>query len=519
MFSNPQPSIADRPTEAQCRLLFPSVLLSAVLMTLAFPPVDAGFLAWVSLVPLLYVLPHARRMRHAFALGYLFGFVHWGWTISWIGTTVAVWVQSPIGWIAWFGLTAIKSGWFGLFGGVAWWILRRTSGHVRIVLPAAAWTVIEWLRTQGSVAMPWSLIGYTQYRYLPLVQIADVVGTYGLSFALVLTNAALAEWLHSGINAEKKLCWFGRTWWRALSLPTILLAIMLSYGAYCLTCEYGGESVRIALMQPNLGTQRTIVRMPEEELKLYRMMLETAASQKPNMVIWPESAAPGDAVRDSGVRSAFSEMARLSRAYQLVGSDRRDEQGHSYTSAVLFSPEGSLVDWYDKVSLVPFGEWTPARRWLPFEDFFHFPEDTTPGQRQTPLLASPVRMCILICYETVFPALSRKGVELGANLLVCITNDSWAGESAVVPQHIAMSALRAVETRRCLVTSATTGMTALVTPEGKITAAPPYRREVLLVEARLRDGLTPYVRWGDWLIVVCVTFLGIGLWRSRPISS
>jgi apolipoprotein N-acyltransferase len=509
----PQPSIADSPAKAQRRFLFPAVLVSALLMTLAFPPVDAGFLAWGGLTPLLCALPQARRMRHAFAFGYLFGWIHWGWTITWIGTTVAAWVQSPVGWVAWLGLTAVKSVWFGLFGGMAWWIFRRLSSPWRNISLAATWTLIEWLRTQGSVAMPWALIGYTQYRYLPVVQIADVVGVYGISFVLVLCNAALAEWLHSrpGIIKSSE---FNDRQARVLLFPAIAIAIMLTYGAYSLTHSYGGKRIRLALMQPNLGTQRTVVRAPEEELRLYRSMVERVISWRPTLVIWPESAAPGDATRDAEVRRAFAGMAQLSRAYHLTGADRRDEQGRSYTSAVLFSPEGSLVDWYDKVSLVPFGEWTPARRWLPFGDFFHFPEDTTPGQRQAPLLAGPIKMCVLICYETVFPALSRKGVELGANLLVCITNDSWAGESAVVPQHIAMSALRAIETRRCLATAATTGMTALVDPTGQITAIPPYRQETLIVNAHLREGLTPYVRWGDWFMGVCALALGWGLWKG-----
>src|SRR5438105_7617607 len=171
-------------------------------MTAAFPPLDLGFLAWVGLAPLFHALPRARRTRHAFGLGYLFGWAHWGLTITWIGTTVVNWSHTPLGWAAWIILTGVKSLWFGLFGALAWWIARRSAGTARMVGLAAAWTLVEWFRGQGSLAMPWSLAGYTQYRSLPLIQIADVTGMYGITFALALMGAGVAAVLGRGDTAN-----------------------------------------------------------------------------------------------------------------------------------------------------------------------------------------------------------------------------------------------------------------------------------------------------------------------------
>lgn len=188
------PSVTDNSIRAQQPRLVPAVLLSAVLMTLAFPPADAGFLAWIALAPLLYALGRARRPRHAFALAYLFGFTYWGATILWIGTTVVNWSGTVFGWVAWLILVGVYAGWWGIFGGLAWWIARRAPNAFRNLGIAAVWVLMEWLRGQGSLAMPWSLAGYTQHRYLPLIQIADLCGVYGVTFVLLLVNGAVAEW-------------------------------------------------------------------------------------------------------------------------------------------------------------------------------------------------------------------------------------------------------------------------------------------------------------------------------------
>jgi apolipoprotein N-acyltransferase len=190
-----------------------------------------------------------------------------------------------------------------------------------------------------------------------------------------------------------------------------------------------------------------------------------------------------------------------------VGSGHEDERGKSYNSAFLFNPDGVIAERYDKTWLVPFGEWVPLRPLIPFDNVFHFPPDTTPGAVDAILSAGSAKMSVLICYETVFPIVSRTRVARGANLLVSITNDSWAGESAELQQHIAMSAFRAVETRRYLASSATTGITGLITPTGAITAIPPYKQNLLVAEAKLREGLTPYVRWGDWFVGLCAVVL------------
>ena len=464
-------------------------------MTAAFPPLDLGFLAWFGLAPLLYALVSAHRPRRAFALGYLFGYLHWGLTITWIGTTVVAWSGTPFGWIAWIILVAAKSLWFGLFGFLAWWIHRRSEGIWRILALAAGWTLIEWLRGQSALAMPWSLAGYSQYRYLPLIQIADLSGVYIVSFAIVLVNAAIQN-LNRNLNPNRFFAIL-----RGMAVPALFLAAILTYGGIRLNQDFEGKPIRLALMQPNERSSRYADAAEAEPLKKYRRMARVV--DRPAVIVWPESAAE-QAVDDPESRRTFGEIARETGAYQVVGTGYADKTGASHNSAALFTPDGELAARYDKHWLVPFGEWVPLRAYLPFGDTFGLPpRDVVPGSSDSLIAAGDAKMSVLICYESVFPILSRVRAAKGANLLVSITNDSWAGESAELQQHFAMTAFRAVETRRYVASSATTGITALIDPAGRTVRVPPYREQVLETRARLCSSLSPYVRWGDWLIVIC----------------
>lgn len=520
------PIIADNSAPAQhatggARNGLLPILASALLMTLAFPPVDAGFLAWIGLAPLFHALPQARSAMRAFARGYLFGFAHWGAVVYWIGTTVVNWAHTPLGWLAWLGLTAILSGWFGLFGLLAWKIDRYATRPSQFAFgTAAAWTLVEWLRGLGSVAMPWGLIGYTQYRYLPLIQAADLGGVYVISFALALTNAAVAESVrcsvfgYSGAQDSKRP-------FLPSSLPPFLpalvcIGLMLAYGAFSLARAYDGPAVTLALMQTNRQSERSerpltagewAERVREELARIRDLSARVmgGSSPPPFLVVWPESAAPGDAVNDPALRGFFSDLARTSRAYHLVGTGYEDAQGRPANSAALFTPDGRLVDRYDKIWLVPYGEWIPLRPLMEsLRGVFHFlEEDLVPGTREEPLTAGPIRMSVLICYETVSAAIPRRRAMQGANLLVSITNDSWAGRSAELQQHIAMAVLRAVETRRFLASSTTTGITGLIAPTGAMEAIPPHQESAMMVAARLLEGQTLYARGGDWFVALC----------------
>jgi apolipoprotein N-acyltransferase len=366
--------------------------------------------------------------------------------------------------------------------------------------------------------MPWSLVGYTQYRYLPLIQFAEVGGLFAITWALCAVNGGIAEWWRSRADGVKA--------WRAVVPGGAAFALLAAYGLATVGRSYGGDSIRLALIQPNERSFRDeapetglLVSPVMDSVARIGRMSERAADAKADLIVWPESAVPQSPLVDAYIREALQRGAQRTGAWQLLGSGHEDEKGKIYNSAFLFRPDGELSERYDKTWLVPFGEWVPLRPILPFDNVFHFPADLTAGRSDALVSAGKARMCVLICYETVFPIVSRTRVAKGANLLVSITNDSWAGESAELQQHVAMSAMRAVETRRYLASSATTGITGLIHPNGRIEAVPPYREDLLITEAKLLDGQTIYVRWGDWVVAMCGAWIILLFCTAKTPSS
>jgi apolipoprotein N-acyltransferase len=488
------------------------VIVSAILTNIAYPWPDLGIIAWVSLIPMLLALFASDRPHQAIGRGYLFGLIHWGWTTTWIGATVVHWAGSSVGWIAWVGLTLIESGWYALFGFLAWLIFRRSRGGMLAPIAlAGAWTFIEWLRGLGSLAMPWALLGYTQYKFLPLIQIADLGGVLLVTFLVVLWNGSLALCLLH-YPQEKSL---PHTFRPIISAAIVIMAA-LCYGAFCLHKTYDGPQITAALMQPNEESDRVDFPVPSRSFSEFRELLSEAELQPERLVIWPESIAPGDAVNDPFTRKEFASMARESDSWQFAGTGYEDNQGRPYNSAALFNPEGHLSGRYDKTWLVPYGEWIPGRNWMPFASVFHFPQyDDVPGKNEHPLGAGNAKLCPLICYETAFASLCRLRVNQGANIIVSLTNDSWAGKSKVQWQHAAMGVFRAIESRRAFVASSTTGVTCAINPAGISNYIPLWRPGALVQNIPLETTRTFYDRWGDWIALVSFFLMLAGITGIR----
>jgi apolipoprotein N-acyltransferase len=482
-----------------------AALASAALFWAAFPPLDLGWVAWFALVPLLFALDGCRRARQAFGLAYLFGVAHYMAVIPWIGATVALWSGSPAGWATWPLLSAIKGLWYGAAGVGLWLILRRRRDWAAICAGAALYTLMEWARTQGSVAMPWASLGATQYRELPVVQVAAITGGIGVAFLLAATNLGL----YAAISARCP---------RSMALPGLMLCGTLCYGAWALLHPPAGPPVRICVMQPNIASSRELVRDPRADFLLMRRMADEAARDRPDLVVWPESGSPGEALNDSAIGDELQGMARRLGAPMLIGTNYSDGDGGDRNSAVLFHPDGNPPERYDKQSLVPFGEWIPARRLLqPFAGTFQFYErDVVSGTPQPPLDRAGRKVGVLICFESVFPLLARERAAMGAETLALLTNDGWAGPSAAPGQHLAMTVMRAVETRRPVAAAALTGVSAVIQPTGAFEALPQDRVGTLTADAATGGGITPYVRFGDWFAGLCAVLLaGYALWR-RP---
>jgi apolipoprotein N-acyltransferase len=493
-------------------------LLAGVLLWLACPPVTAWPLAWIAVAPLIVSVTTARHLRQALWRGYLFGWAFLGPVWYWVGLTIVGWTGSAIGWVAWFGLTLILAGFYAAWAGIAWWLARRAQGGGLIVGLAAAWVVMEWARTLGALSMPWAQLSYTQYRFLPILQIADITGAYGVSFLMMLVNGAFALWWLNRKHSHRM-----RWVWAALTL-TVFCGL---YGVARLHEPEEGPTVTVAAMQANFPMRSqadSLTRGLRTFADLTRQAY-AAAPEPPALYVWSETASPGDAVNDPEVREALLTLAHTYQAPVLVGSRVFDPQSRMESSAsVLFPAEGETPTRYNKQQLVPFGEYIPFRQSLPafLDDTFHFfTYDVTPGAGPTVLRftdrrAGTVALGPFICYEAMYPAYPRAMTRAGANLLVTQSNDGWFRSKAAMEQHLAGVVLRAIENRREVVRSTMTGITCFLDAKGRVLARAPLDTPTFLIRpARLLRGRTLYTRLGDWFVGLCGLLVAAALWPRK----
>ena len=495
-------------------------LLAGLLLWLSHPPVAAWPLAWLALAPLILSLLRARSWRQAAWRAYVCGFVSLGAVWYWVGLVIVFWTGSTIGWLAWVALTLAAALFYAAWGGVSWWLARRLpSEGWRLLGIAAAWVVMEWTRALTSISMPWAQLTYTQYRFLPALQIIDVTGAHGVSFLILLFGGALAFWrMNRGQPHAARWVW---------TMTTVVLLVSLYGLARLWQPDREGRTLTVAAMQGNFSVFERSDEA-EQNRRMFRDLTQKvlASGVTPSVFVWSESAASGDALNNPMTRFTLAQLARESRAALITGTRVVDYAQQTETnSSLLFPPDGGPPARYDKRQLVAFGEFIPYRHYLPEflkQSFKMFEHDVVPGTMNlNPLRyqdagVGEVALGPLICYETMYPYCARHITLDGATLLVNQSNDAWFQSHAEMEQHLAAAVMRAIETRRDMVRATTTGVTSLLDARGHILARAPYETPATLVGTlRLREGITVYARCGDWLVALCGALLVVGVWKGR----
>jgi len=520
-----------RSPQAKPRKTFPKALpglrlalLAGLLLFLAHPPFNLWPLAWIAVVPLVVSVNRAGRWRQALWRSYLFGWAFLGPTWYWTALTINGVTQSALtGALAWFLLTLILALYYGFWGAMTWWMSRRLTGHWRIVAPAALWVVMEWLRTIGSVTMPWAQISYTQSHFLPVLQIAEWTGAYGVSFLIVLLNSALAyRWMNRDKIGSGK---------PALQAAA-LIAFVCIFGVIRLAIPDRGPSLVVASMQGNFKSNDA----RETQEQVYRTFTELTreaqtTAPRPALYVWGESASPGDALTNDRTFTYLRGLAQQVQAPVVVGSrveDMHYDRGRRIdvesNSSVMFPADTSKPLRYNKQQLVPFGEFLPLRGMFPpqlDDTFAMLARDVTPGSETTVFKfqdpqAGKVALGPFICYESMYPVYARAMARQGANLLVTQSNDDWFQSQAAMEQHVSAVVLRAIETRRQIVRSTTTGITCFIDSHGAVVKQAPLNTKAVLKHAVvLREGMTLYVLFGDWFVLACVVILFLAIRASK----
>ncbi|MCX5687018.1 MAG: apolipoprotein N-acyltransferase [Candidatus Omnitrophica bacterium] len=496
------------------------ILTSSLFLVLSFPNFNYEFLAWIALVPLFFAIDNQKPFK-AFVLSYLCGLLFFLGTVYWL---IHVTLPGMIIVALYLAL------YFGFFGALCSYFLRttqnaqRTTSHyfTLIAIPST-WVALELARSRFLTGFGWNLLAHSQSYTLPVIQIADITGVYGVSFLIVMVNAGIFLTVKNLRKKNYSLAY--------LTVAIFIVYISVAYGTYRLKNIFTGEGLRVAVIQGNIPqVKKWDVNFRGDILSKYEKLTREAAREKVDLVIWPETSVPGFLETERDLFERIRNLTREIKTPLLVGAPRegRGPKEAYYNSTYLFGDDGRLLDRYDKIHLVPFGEYVPAKDIFSFvENFAPSPiGDFTAGNNYTVFkfsierntenyklkwkLIRKVKFSTLVCFEDIFPDLAREFVRRGAEVLVNMTNDAWFGRSSAAYQHAQSSVFRAVENRVNVVRAANTGLSCFIDQKGRITAAVgPPGNEIFTDGYKIHDLVltktrTFYTVYGDLFAYLCV---------------
>lgn len=476
-------------------------VLSGILLVLGFQPIDLYIFPWAALVPLLIALRDKAPMR-SFALGLLTGFVWFAGTIYWIFHSVYYYGNIPasISVLMVVVLCLYLGSYVGLFS-VLYNAVSKGSRLPSTLSVPLLWVALEFMRTYVLTGFPWALLAYSQYKLLPLIQIADITGVYGVSFIVAAGNGLIFDVISSE-NRRRPAA--------AAAVFTVVTALSLVYGYGKLDEQPGGREINVSVIQGNIPQDKKWdARFQKDVLETYRELSLEALTKAPDMIVWPETALPFVLGYDNELTKETFLFAKELKTYLLFGSMvlKRTQPADTRitNSAVMLSPAGEPVSFYDKMHLVPYGEYVPFREFIPFAKRLAAGiGDFDPGE-ETLVMETPfAKIGNLICYEIIFPGLVRKFVEKGADVLVTITNDAWFGRTSAPYQHFVTAVFRAVENRVPVIRAANTGISGFIDTGGRITNTSEIFVEAVLNEkVRAGETRTVYTEYGDIFAWLC----------------
>ena len=482
--------------------------LSGVLLALSFPKISLCFLAWVSMVPFLWAMFYLQKtlsFKQTLCLGFTFGFFHFLVGLYWIDIVLEkygglpVWTSIPVlillcGYLALYGVA------FAL--GVRF--LPDSSLFPSWLSLPSLWVVLEWLRGKLVTGFPWNLMAYSQGDVGWLRQIADITGAYGVSWLIVLVNVLIAR---AFIRRKDIIGWL---------CLVVALSASFWYGSKTLSSNFScrDTDLKVAIIQGNIDqAQKWDEAFRDATIEIYHQLsLEAARSYKLDLIVWPESAMPFfyGFSPDLTVRvDSILDEANVPVLFGSIGIAGFGKDAKSLNKAYLVKPGGFIIGDYSKEHLVPFGEYVPLQ---PFLFFVHklvpTAGDFVPGQSSGVISWENEAIGMLICYEAIFPELARNRVLNGASMIVNISNDAWFGKSSAPYQHLEIARWRAVETRRPMVRSTNTGISAFIDPFGNIVSTLGlFQSGVLVGSVKPCSAQTFYVRYGDVFVAFCALIM------------
>ena len=510
-------AIAGHPDSVRCLL----AVISGVMLALSFPKPGISPLAWFAFVP-LFAAAAGASPGFGFKLGFLSGLTAYAGLLYWLNIVMISY--GKLHWTVSGTLYLVLVGYLALYPALVLWLALRSEEKGIPVLCSfpVLWVGGELIRCYLFTGFPWVLLGYSQYRTLPLIQICDLTGVYGVSFLVAFANVVFYRiwgWLREK-DAPYPVAGF--------TSLLVLLVGTLGYGFGALNKAESGPVQRVLLVQGNIRQDlKWNSVFQESTVATYERLSRKGLQSAGTLVVWPESALPFYFQDEPAYAGRVRSLAADLKSYLLTGSLALQKEGaltRNLNSAFLISPTGTVLGRSDKLHLVPFGEYVPLSGLVPFVGkMVSAPGDFFPGSSARTLQTASGKIGVLICFEGIFPEIARAYVRAGAGMLVNITNDAWFGASSAPYQHLCMTVFRAVENRVPLIRAANSGFSALIDSNGHIRGVTSLFTEATLGdEVRLGEGGSFYCRHGDLFARACLAgclLLVFFCFRKEPQAS
>jgi apolipoprotein N-acyltransferase len=537
-------------------------LTAGLMLWSAFPPVEWSWLAWLALVPLFWLVIQGGPRLRLYLGAWVGGLVFWMLSVQWVRLT------DPTAWLAWVAMAVFLSLWWPVFLGLARLAVSRLNIPLMMAAPIL-WVGLEYLRAHTLSGFPWYYLGHTQYRFLRLIQIADITSALGVSLLIALANAWVVDLLSlpllrpspqgPRLTARQTV----RFW-----VVAILGVGTLAYGSLRIAGADFHPGPRLALLQTNFEQRYKMAGDPFEMIERLQNLIQkaVAADPRPDLLVWPETAYPYGYIEvapNTPAQALGEQVHRISTAItvadwldkkekiaehlhaltdaanvpMLVGAlyyDHRADGLRKYNSAILFQPLIKTISLYHKIHLVPFGEYIPFLESMPWLTVLTpyrngYVPTLTFGQEANTLNLHDYRMAVAICFEDTVPHVIRRFFRetpdnRQPDMLINLSNDGWFHGSEELDVHLAVSVFRTIEHRVPLARAVNTGITALIDGNGEIRETLPRLKEtVLSVTVPLDDRTSFYTLWGDWLglscLAVTIGLVPTSLLRRRPVTS
>lgn len=481
-------------------------VLTGLLLTASFPQMDWGFVAWIAFVPLFFAIKD-KGPSTGFMLGLVAGLVHYGTLLYWIAGVTYYYGRLPLALC--IVVLLLLALYLSLYPGLFAMFINRLSARALPYYLAApfVWVALEYVKSFFLSGFPWENLGYSQHNWLRLIQISDIFGVYGLSAILIAVNGAFFEGSYV-FSAGQGFAW------KPLLGVTLVLTGVLTYGTWRI--DHVDRAVEdapkrtIGLIQGNVDQSlKWLPSFQQETLRRYGALSAAALEKKPDLIVWPETALPFYFLEDEELTQETLSVVRRCKVDFVFGSPSFSRTGQHtgyYNSAYLVNQSGDVSGRYDKVHLVPYGEYVPLKRYFPFlGKMVQAVGDFDSGKPGQVLVWRNHKIGLLICFEAIFPELARSMARNGAELLINITNDAWFGRSSAPYQHLSMVVFRAVENHLAVARAANTGVSAFVDPAGRVLEETPLFEEAVRTHALpLMKAESFYTRYGDVFALGCV---------------